>query len=124
MYQIHPVSITYILIIINPDCLRFASPVKPVRVFCFVSYPFKNPLLIKFSNPIIYLSIQIACVSPARSNLSESSNTLRYAARAKRIKTKPVVVMVSGLSNSNWIIIPCSLVKLKIGQPCFEGLKN
>jgi hypothetical protein len=40
---------------------------------------------------------QIACVSPARSNLSESSNTLRYAARAKRIKTKPVVVMVSSL---------------------------
>ena len=27
--------------------------------------------------------------------MSESSNTLRYAARAKRIKTKPVVVMVS-----------------------------
>ena len=34
-------------------------------------------------------------MSPARSNLSETSNTLRYAARAKRIKTKPIVVMVS-----------------------------
>lgn len=39
--------------------------------------------------------IQIACVSPAKSNLSETSNTLRYAARAKKIKTKPVIVMVS-----------------------------
>jgi len=39
------------------------------------------------------VTLMIACVSPARSNLSESSNTLRYAARAKRIKTKPVVVM-------------------------------
>ena len=38
--------------------------------------------------------MQIACVSPAKSNYSESSNTLRYAARAKRIKTKPIVVMV------------------------------
>ena len=42
-----------------------------------------------------YSKFQIACVSPARSNLSETSNTLRYAARAKRIKTKPIVVMVS-----------------------------
>lgn len=38
---------------------------------------------------------QIACISPAKSNMSETLNTLRYAARAKRIKTKPVVVMVS-----------------------------
>ena len=38
---------------------------------------------------------QVACVSPALSNLSETSNTLRYAARAKKIKTKPIVVMVS-----------------------------
>ena len=34
-------------------------------------------------------------MSPALSNLSETSNTLRYAARAKKIKTKPIVVMVS-----------------------------
>lgn len=39
------------------------------------------------------VTLMIACVSPARSNLSETSNTLRYAARAKRIKTKPIVVM-------------------------------
>ena len=39
--------------------------------------------------------LQIACASPARSNISESLNTLRYASRAKRIKTKPIVVMVS-----------------------------
>ena len=39
-------------------------------------------------------AFQVACVSPALSNLSETSNTLRYAARAKKIKTKPIVVMV------------------------------
>lgn len=35
----------------------------------------------------------IACVSPARSNLSETINTLRYAARAKKIRTKPIIIM-------------------------------
>ncbi|XP_034942202.1 kinesin-like protein KIF12 [Chelonus insularis] len=39
------------------------------------------------------VTLMIACVSPARSNLSETLNTLRYAARAKRIRTKPIVVM-------------------------------
>ncbi|GLH09495.1 Kinesin-like protein Klp68D [Gryllus bimaculatus] len=41
------------------------------------------------------VTLMIACISPARSNASETVNTLRYAARAKRIRTKPVVVMVS-----------------------------
>jgi hypothetical protein len=41
------------------------------------------------------LYFQIACISPARSNVSETINTLRYAARAKKIRTKPIVVMVS-----------------------------
>ncbi len=36
---------------------------------------------------------QIACVSPAASSLSESVNTLRYAARAKKIRTQPFVIM-------------------------------
>ena len=47
----------------------------------------------------IFYFPQIACVSPARSNLSETVNTLRYAARAKKIKTKPVVVMVRKITN-------------------------
>lgn len=38
-------------------------------------------------------TFQIACISPAKSNLTETVNTLRYAARAKKIKTKPVVLM-------------------------------
>lgn len=42
--------------------------------------------------------VQVACVSPARSNLSETLNTLRYAARAKHIRNKPVVVMVTHLA--------------------------
>ena len=36
---------------------------------------------------------QIACVSPAASSLSETINTLRYAARAKKIRTQPFVIM-------------------------------
>ncbi|XP_035708563.1 kinesin-like protein KIF12 isoform X1 [Folsomia candida] len=39
------------------------------------------------------VTLMIACISPAKSNMSETLNTLRYAARAKRIRTKPVVVM-------------------------------
>lgn len=35
----------------------------------------------------------IACISPAKSNLSETINTLRYAARAKKIRTKPIIMM-------------------------------
>ncbi|XP_050534148.1 kinesin-like protein KIF12 isoform X2 [Daktulosphaira vitifoliae] len=39
------------------------------------------------------VTLMIACVSPARSNTSETLSTLRYAARAKKIKAKPVIVM-------------------------------
>ncbi|XP_026464974.1 kinesin-like protein KIF12 [Ctenocephalides felis] len=39
------------------------------------------------------VTLMIACISPASSNLFETINTLRYAARAKRIRTKPIVVM-------------------------------
>jgi len=33
----------------------------------------------------------IACVSPADSNFDESLNTMKYAARARNIKNKPVI---------------------------------
>ena len=33
----------------------------------------------------------IACVSPADINREESVNTLRYAARARNIRNKPVI---------------------------------
>ncbi|XP_034182225.1 kinesin-like protein KIF12 isoform X2 [Osmia lignaria lignaria] len=39
------------------------------------------------------VTLMIACVSPVRSNASETLNTLRYAARVKKIRTKPIVVM-------------------------------
>ncbi|KAJ1531608.1 hypothetical protein ONE63_000280 [Megalurothrips usitatus] len=39
------------------------------------------------------VTLMIACISPAKSNISESLNTLRYAARAKKIRTKPIIVM-------------------------------
>ncbi|XP_076674086.1 kinesin-like protein KIF12 isoform X2 [Andrena cerasifolii] len=41
------------------------------------------------------VTLMVACVSPARSNASETLNTLRYAARVKKIRTKPIVVMDS-----------------------------
>ncbi|XP_049858411.1 kinesin-like protein KIF12 [Schistocerca gregaria] len=39
------------------------------------------------------VTLMIACISPARSNVTETLNTLRYAARAKKIRTQPIVVM-------------------------------
>ncbi|XP_013145447.1 PREDICTED: kinesin-like protein KIF12 [Papilio polytes] len=37
------------------------------------------------------VTLMIACIAPTQANLSESINTLRYAARAKKIKSKPIV---------------------------------
>ncbi|XP_037952588.1 kinesin-like protein KIF12, partial [Teleopsis dalmanni] len=39
------------------------------------------------------VTLMIACVSPAQYNHAETLNTLRYASRAKRIRTKPVIMM-------------------------------
>ncbi|CAG4959160.1 unnamed protein product [Parnassius apollo] len=39
------------------------------------------------------VTLMIACIAPTRSNLNETVNTLRYAARAKKIKSKPIVKM-------------------------------
>ncbi|EDW91781.2 uncharacterized protein Dyak_GE11873, isoform C [Drosophila yakuba] len=39
------------------------------------------------------VTLMIACVSPAHYNHAETLNTLRYASRAKRIRTKPVIKM-------------------------------
>ncbi|KAG6463869.1 hypothetical protein O3G_MSEX014123, partial [Manduca sexta] len=39
------------------------------------------------------VTLMIACIAPTRSNLMETINTLRYAARAKKIKSKPIVKM-------------------------------
>ncbi|XP_052753169.1 kinesin-like protein KIF12 isoform X1 [Galleria mellonella] len=39
------------------------------------------------------VTLMIACIAPTRSNVSETINTLRYAARAKKIKSKPIVKM-------------------------------
>lgn len=42
---------------------------------------------------VVCIHFQIACISPAKSNLCETINTLRYAARAKKIKTKPLIII-------------------------------
>ncbi|KAM7310663.1 kinesin-like protein KIF12 [Ixodes scapularis] len=39
------------------------------------------------------MALIVACVSPSASNAPETINTLRYASRAKRVKTKPMVRM-------------------------------
>ncbi|XP_065281320.1 kinesin-like protein KIF12 isoform X4 [Dermacentor albipictus] len=39
------------------------------------------------------MALIIACISPSSSNAHETINTLRYASRAKRVKTKPMVRM-------------------------------
>lgn len=39
--------------------------------------------------------LQIACITPSSTNTTETMNTLRYASRAKKIKSKPTVKMVS-----------------------------
>ena len=36
-------------------------------------------------------TVMIGNVSPAHSNIKETTSTLRYASRAKRIKNKPVI---------------------------------
>jgi hypothetical protein len=56
-------------------------------------------LLLLYETITGLMIVQVACVSPARSNLSETLNTLRYAARAKHIRNKPVVVMVALLAD-------------------------
>lgn len=37
------------------------------------------------------VTLMIACIAPTKSNISETINTLRYAARAKKIRSKPIV---------------------------------
>ena len=37
------------------------------------------------------LTVMIACVSPADSNMEETLSTMRYADRARKIKNKPVI---------------------------------
>ncbi|XP_025415032.1 kinesin-like protein KIF12 isoform X1 [Sipha flava] len=58
--------------------------------------PYRDSKLTKLLSDSIAgtgVTLMIACISPARSNASETISTLRYAARAKKIKTKPVIVM-------------------------------
>ncbi|RUS77782.1 hypothetical protein EGW08_014446, partial [Elysia chlorotica] len=39
------------------------------------------------------ITLMIACITPSSSNATETLNTLRYASRAKKIKSKPTVKM-------------------------------
>ncbi|XP_021373159.1 uncharacterized protein LOC110463124 isoform X1 [Mizuhopecten yessoensis] len=39
------------------------------------------------------VTLMIACITPSSHHISETMNTLRYASRAKKIKTKPLIKM-------------------------------
>ncbi|KAH8040109.1 hypothetical protein HPB51_009365 [Rhipicephalus microplus] len=56
------------------------------------------------------MALIIACVSPSASNAHETINTLRYASRAKKVKTKPMIRMTSDVTASEGDEPP-SLVK-------------
>lgn len=74
-----------------------------------------DPLMIKHC-PLLYAvleslngtshTVMIACISPTASNWMETLKTLRYADRARQIKTKPVINrsnkgMVTGTPSSH-----------------------
>ncbi|XP_077526718.1 uncharacterized protein LOC144138351 isoform X4 [Haemaphysalis longicornis] len=44
-------------------------------------------------------TVMIACISPAIGNITETVNTLRYADRARQIKTKPVISRANNKEN-------------------------
>lgn len=56
-------------------------------------------------------TVMIACVSPADVNLEESLNTLRYAARARNIRNKPVVNRDPNAAQV-WGLLPMASVEL------------
>lgn len=66
-------KITILLIVIIINTITTVYMIYRILMFCFV---------------------QIACVTPSSHHVHETINTLRYASRAKKIKTKPIVKMV------------------------------
>ena len=60
---------------------------------------------------------QIACISPSSFNSAETMNTLRYATRAKRMKTKPVVIMVRNINTLVLTILPLYVMQLQLLNP-------
>lgn len=75
----------------------FASKERLQVAYCVCTPPppFNSPFL-PFAVHVLTFEIctQIACVSPLPQDGSETINTLRYAMRAKKVKTNPIVRMV------------------------------
>ena len=57
---------------------------------------------------LLFFFLQIACVTPSSHHVHETINTLRYASRAKKIKTKPIVKMVGLFVPQKRIASTCS----------------
>ena len=70
-------------------------------------------LVCQFLEFIQYSIFQICCITPSSHHASETMNTLRYASRAKKIRTKPVIKMVS------WILDAPS-ISIARGFQCFS----
>ncbi|XP_066154773.1 chromosome-associated kinesin KIF4A isoform X2 [Euwallacea fornicatus] len=60
------------------------------------------------------MTLMIACISPADSNLEETLSTLRYADRARRIKNKPIVNQDPKTAEINRLKKEIQLMKLEI----------
>ncbi|XP_066259480.1 chromosome-associated kinesin KIF4A [Euwallacea similis] len=60
------------------------------------------------------MTLMIACISPADSNLEETLSTLRYADRARRIKNKPIVNQDPKTAEINQLKKQIQLLKLEI----------
>jgi hypothetical protein len=52
-----------------------------------------KPLIFRISVGGTSMTIMLACISPSQTSVPETLRTLDYAARAKNIKNKPVVLL-------------------------------
>jgi len=66
-------------------------------------------------------TLMVACVSPAEANFEESLNTLRYAARARNIKNKPVVNRDAHASQVAQLRAEIEALKLQLASRARDG---
>jgi hypothetical protein len=66
-------------------------------------------------------TLMVACVSPAEANFEESLNTLRYAARARNIKNKPVVNRDAHASQVAQLRAEIEALKLQLAARTRDG---
>ena len=78
------------------NCISTLSSGKKSNGGSKIHVPYRDSKLTKLLADSLSgngITLLIACVSPAASSLAETLNTLRYAARAKKIRTQPFIIM-------------------------------